>query len=221
MWDRMADGTLAARSALSLVSGPDAGGDDASEAVAEIPAILAHNMRRLRIRQGHSLERLAKLSGVSRAMLGQIENGKSVPTISTLWRIATALGVPFAQLLAAERVQHIAVLRAKDAKVLASSSGRFTSRALFPFEDERHVEFYELRLAPHHREDTPAHQAGTRENLLVGVGVVEITVGSDPPCVLEAGDAILFEADQPHAYRNIGDSEAVMYLVMTYATKVG
>ena len=154
-------------------------------------------------------------------MLGQIENGKSVPTISTLWRIATALGVPFAQLLAAEKVQHMAVLRAKDAKVLASSGGHFTSRALFPFEDERHVEFYELRLAPHHREDASAHQAGTRENLLIAQGVVEITVGDDPPCVLEAGDAILFEADLPHAYRNIGAAEAVIYLVMTYATRVG
>ena len=217
----MPEGGLATRSALSLVGSGDAGGDDASEAVAELPAILGHNMRRLRTRQGHSLERLAKLSGVSRAMLGQIENGKSVPTISTLWRIATALGVPFAQLLAAEKVQHMAVLRAKDAKVLASSGGHFTSRALFPFEDERHVEFYELRLVPHHREDASAHQAGTRENLLIAQGVVEITVGDDPPCVLEAGDAILFEADLPHAYRNIGAAEAVIYLVMTYATRVG
>ena len=38
---------------------------------------------------------------------------------------------------------------------------------------------------------------------------------------LGAGDAVVFEADQPHAYRNAGDSEAVMYLVMTYADTVG
>ena len=38
---------------------------------------------------------------------------------------------------------------------------------------------------------------------------------------LEAGDAILFEADTPHAYRNPGEVEAVMYLVMTYAETVG
>ena len=221
MLKRMPEAALAVQPALSGAATGHTGSDDASEAVAGIPVILAHNLRRLRTRQGHSLERLAKLSGVSRAMLGQIENGKSVPTISTLWRVATALGVPFAQLLAADKVRHMAVLRAKDAKVLASSRGKFISRALFPFEDERHVEFYELRLAPRHREDAPPHQAGTRENLLVNQGGVEITVGGDPPCVLEAGDAILFEADQPHAYRNIGDTEAVMYLVMTYAAKFG
>jgi transcriptional regulator with XRE-family HTH domain len=200
----------------------NADGDPTSEAVADLPAVLGQNLRRLRTRQGHSLERLAKLSGVSRAMLGQIETGKSVPTISTLWKITTALGVPFAQLLAAAtKVQHLALLRAKDTKVLSSSGGRFTSRALFPFEDERRVEFYELHLAPLHSEEALAHQPGTRENLLVAHGVVEITVGLEPPCVLAAGDAILFEADQPHAYRNIGDTEAVMYLVMTYATSIG
>lgn len=199
----------------------DNSGEDATEAVAELPAILGHNLRRLRSRQGHSLERLAKLSGVSRAMLGQIETGKSVPTISTLWRIATALGVPFAHLLAAGKAQHMAVLRANAAKVLSSSRGQFTSRALFPFEDERHVEFYELRLAAHHREDATAHEPGTRENLLVAHGVVEISVGVGVPCVLAAGDAILFDADLPHTYRNIGDTEAVIYLVMTYAARIG
>ena len=35
------------------------------------------------------------------------------------------------------------------------------------------------------------------------------------------GDAIVFEADAPHAYRNPGDVEAIMYLVMTYADTVG
>jgi quercetin dioxygenase-like cupin family protein len=38
---------------------------------------------------------------------------------------------------------------------------------------------------------------------------------------LEAGDAILFEADVRHAYRNAGDGDAVMYLVMTYTDAVG
>ena len=217
----MPEKRIAVRSVWPIMGMPDASGDDAIEAVAELPAILAHNLRRLRTRQGHSLERLARLSGVSRAMLGQIETGKSVPTISTLWRIATALGVPFAHLLAAGKAQHMAVLRANAAKVLSSSRGQFTSRALFPFEDERHVEFYELRLAAQHREDAAAHQPGTRENLLVAHGVVEITVGGDAPCVLATGDAILFEADLPHTYRNIGSTEAVIYLVMTYSTRIG
>jgi transcriptional regulator with XRE-family HTH domain len=209
-------------SARPAVAGsPSAGGNDVDDASAELSAILGRNLRRLRTQRGHSLERLAKLSGVSRAMLGQIETGKSTPTISLLWKVATALDIPFATLLAAEPTSGTVVLRCDEAKVLSSSDGRFTSRALFPFDSERRVEFYELRLAPNHREDADAHAPGTKENLLVAKGTIEITSGRERPVTLAEGDAILFEADVPHSYRNLTSLEAVLYLVMTYVEAIG
>ena len=42
---------------------------------------------------------MAKLSGVSRSMVSQIERGVSSPTISTLWNLTKALKVDFAGLL--------------------------------------------------------------------------------------------------------------------------
>lgn len=197
------------------------GEEEVSDVSAELSAILGKNLRRLRRRRGYSLERLAKLSGVSRAMLGQIETGKSTPTISLLWKVATALDVPFANLLAAHATPGTAVLRREVAKVLSSNDGRFTSRALFPFENERRVEFYELRLAPNHREEADAHAPGTKENLIVAKGAVEISTAKGPPVMLAEGDAILFEADVPHSYRNLGSAEAVLYLVMTYVEVIG
>ena len=155
----------------------------------ELPAILGRNLRRLRTRQGHSLDRLAKLSGVSRAMLSQIETGKSAPTISLLWKISTALGVPFATLLDSQKVHGTVILRRANAKILTSRDGKFTSRALFPFDGERRVEFYELRLAPGHTETADAHAPGTVENIVVARGTIEIR--SDRATILEAGDAIL------------------------------
>jgi len=195
--------------------------DDVGDVSAELPAIVGRNLRRLRTRRGHSLERLAKLSGVSRAMLGQIETGKSAPTISLLWKVATALDVPFASLLAVQASTGSAVLRRDQAKVLSSSDGRFTSRALFPFDHERRVEFYELRLAPNHRENAEPHAPGTKENLIVAHGAVEISMAQQAPITLAEGDAILFEADVRHSYRNLGSTEAVLYLVMTYVDTVG
>jgi len=197
------------------------GAQNAGLVSAELPAILGKNLKRLRTRRGHSLERLAKLSGVSRAMLGQIETGKSTPTISLLWKVATALDVPFANLLAVEATRGAAVLRREAARVLSSSDGRFTSRALFPSEIERRVEFFELRLAPNHREDSEAHAPGTKENLIVARGAVEISTAQNRPVTLAEGDAILFEADVPHSYRNLGSAETVLYLVMSYVEVVG
>lgn len=189
--------------------------------VVDLPLIVGRNLRRLRVRQGLSLERLAKQSGVSRAMLGQIETGKSVPTIGLLWKITIALGVPFASLIATDDARGTLVLRRTNAKLLSSNQGQFTSRALFPFDGERQVEFYELRLAPLHRENADAHAPGTRENLVVARGAVEITSGSGRPVTLSEGDAILFEADVPHSYRNLGTEEALLFLVMTYIETIG
>ena len=187
----------------------------------DLPAVLGRNLRRLRTRQGYSLERLAKISGVSRAMLGQIENGKSTPTIGLLWKIATALGLPFATLLDSQETRGTVVLHRDKAKILSSSDGKFTSRALFPFDGERKVEFYELRLAPRHLETADAHAPGTVENIFVAAGEIEIKAGTEPAVRLTEGDAIVFEADVRHSYRNLGDREARLYLVMTYVETVG
>jgi transcriptional regulator with XRE-family HTH domain len=193
-------------------AGPDAPPD--------LALIVGENLRRLRTRQGHSLERLAKLSGVSRAMLSQVELGRSVPTIAVLWKIAHALDVPFAALTSRGATPGTTVLRGEKAKLLASADGRFTSRALFPFVGERRVEFYALTLAARSTEEADAHQPGTIENLVVHEGSVEIDVGGRTHR-LNPGDAIVFEADVPHSYRNVGDDGATMYLVMTYAESIG
>jgi transcriptional regulator with XRE-family HTH domain len=186
----------------------------------DLTPIVGANLRRFRTKHGLSLERLARLSGVSRAMLGQIELGQSTPTINILWKISTALGVPFSALIGQREGGGISVLRSESAKLLTSHDGRFTSRALFPFDEPRRVEFYELRLAPRGEESADPHAPGTVENLVVSRGSVEIEVEGHVEKLAE-GDAIVFEADAPHRYRNPGDVEAVMYLVMTYAETIG
>jgi transcriptional regulator with XRE-family HTH domain len=186
----------------------------------DLTPVLGANLRRLRSRRNLSLEKLSRLSGVSRAMLGQIELGQSAPTVNVLWKIGTALEVPFSALITSRPTASFHVMRADQAKRLASSDGSFVSRALFPFDEPRRVEFYELRLAPGGVERADAHPPGTVENLVVNRGKVEIETGGGVHA-LAPGDAVVFEADAPHAYRNAGEVEAVMYLVMTYADTVG
>lgn len=171
------------------------------------------NLRRLRVSRGLSLERLARQAGVSRGMLGQIELGQSAPTISLLWKVARALGVTFSALVSPGPSP--VVLRERAAKRLSSRDGGFVSRALFPFDKPRRVEFYELRLRAGATEIADPHPPGTTENLVVVAGTVEITVDGKSQ-LIATGDAILFRADVTHAYRNRGAVDAVMYLVMNY-----
>src|SRR5688572_24249654 len=74
---------------------PRASQDTASTPPSDLTPIVGGNVKRFRAERGWSLQRLADESGVSRAMLGQIELEQSAPTINVLWKIATALGVPF------------------------------------------------------------------------------------------------------------------------------
>lgn len=191
--------------------------DKAAAAPAALARVVGQNLKRLRRRQGYSLERLAKLSGVSRAMLGQIETGRSVPTVGLLAKIAVALDVSIPGLLTSEDAVETEVLRPGKTRSIVSSDGKFVARALFPLGGERRVEFYDVTIAIGHREDAKAHAAGTRENLVVQDGAVEVTVGRERPVLLRGGDALLFAADQPHVYKNVGGAPAQLYIVMTYA----
>src|SRR5262245_63316478 len=83
----------------------------ASAPAQDVLPALAVNLRRLRTRKGFSLERLARASGVSRAMLGQIELAQSAPTINVLWRIASALHTPVNALLGSKGESPALVLR--------------------------------------------------------------------------------------------------------------
>lgn len=206
--------------AAAALSAPSAVTTATPTETADLAPVVGANLRRLRTRRGLSLERLAQISGVSRAMLGQIELGQSAPTINVLWKIARALEVTFSALISARTQSGALVLRSSESKILTSKDRSFSSRALFPFDEPRRVEFYELRLAAGAVEDADAHPPGTSENLVVTAGAIEIDVAGDTH-KLETGDSVLFEADTPHAYRNGGRTEAVMYLVMTYAEEIG
>lgn len=194
----------------------DAPPADLEASLPELDAVIGNNLRELRSARQLSLDQTARLTGLSRTLLGQIELGTNTPSVGVVWRIARAFDVPFATLLAAPRSTTTALLRKASAKRLISADGRFSSRALFPFGDAGKVEFYELWLAGHGREDAEAHQAGTRENLVVTRGRLVLEFGGASHELAE-GDAIVFGADVPHTYRNPASEECWMHLVMSYA----
>ncbi|QIH78412.1 helix-turn-helix domain-containing protein [Macrococcoides canis] len=57
----------------------------------KINFVVSQNLMLIRKEQQLSLEKLASITSVSRAMLNQIEKGQSNPTISTLRKISNGL----------------------------------------------------------------------------------------------------------------------------------
>lgn len=210
-------GTVAAKreSAVELAA-PVPGGDACGLPEPGLEAVVGTNLRALRAERNLSLDALARLTGLSRSLLGQIELGKSAPSVNVVWKIARAFDVHFSALLASSVRPEISVLRGSQANRLASPDGRFSSRALFPLGERPDAEFYELFLAPHSREDAHPHQPGTRENLIVVAGRLGLLIG-DERFDLGKGDAIVFAADVPHVYENSEKDPCWLHLVMTYA----
>ncbi len=211
------DGWTSAGLALEEPKEPAAGSAEAQCGLPEpgLDEVVGKNLAELRAAKGLTLDQLAATTGLSRAVLGQIEMGKSHPSVGMVWKIAHAFDVHFSALLARPGQSEAHVLRKQGAPRLVGPDGRFSSRALYPLAAKPDVEFYELFLAAHSREDAAAHRPGTRENLVVTAGRLELHVGG-ATYDLRTGDAILFTADVPHAYVNPGNDECWMYLVMTY-----
>lgn len=180
----------------------------------DVAAALGRNLRRLRTRRGLSLERLARLSGVSRAMLGQIELGRSVPTILLLNKVAKALNAPLTAFIASDDRSDIAVLRREQAKIVVSHDGGYRARPLTAGDADRQVDFLEIRLRPGATDHAAVRASGAVKNIAVVHGAIELEVGGEAARLLE-GDAASFDAGRPHVIRNIGDLEAVFYVVVT------
>lgn len=182
----------------------------------EITALVGANLRRIRTEHKLSLDNLAQRSGVSRAMLSQVELGRSVPSIAILWKVARALDLPVSTFLNRQGDAGTVLIRANDSRLLVSNRSHFSARSLFPVDAPHRTEFYELRLGRLAEEVARPHAPGTRENLVVARGSVEVSV-ANRNYTLATGDAIHFEADVAHGYRNLADSDAIMYLVMIHA----
>jgi transcriptional regulator with XRE-family HTH domain len=187
----------------------------------DLTPIVGANVRRLRTRRGLSLERLSQASGVSRAMLGQIENGQSAPSVNVLWRVAQALEVSLGSLVQPQGPTGPTVLRRADAKRIASDDGAYLTRPLFPVDVPRRSELHEVRLRAAAEHAGESYPPGTTGNLVVCHGQLEIVVG-DATFRLEPGDAVHFDANVAHHFRNaLGDRELVAFLSLAFAETVG
>ena len=161
---------------------------------------LGRNVRELRTQRGWSLEQLSLRSGLSRAMIVQIEGVRTNASIGTICKLAEAFAVPVPTLLALTDPKRLRVIRHGDGIPLwtdgKSSWARVLEGAL-----SADVEFWDWRLAPGASYSAPAHARGIREKLFVHRGSLRLRLG-DEEAIASAGELIVFEANRPHHYEN-------------------
>ncbi|AML52039.1 helix-turn-helix domain-containing protein [Falsihalocynthiibacter sp. S25ZX9] len=178
----------------------------------EITLRLASRLKDERKEKGLSLDALAKLSGVSRSMLSQIERGESSPTVASLWNLTRALNVDFAELLD-EKSSTIGpildVVRGESTPVIHNKTARCLIRILSAPEDVGDTEVYDIHFEKGASLDSSPHKAGCVESLTVLEGRLEVTTDDQSENVT-AGDTIRYVADKEHAIRAPEKSRAIL-----------
>src|SRR5579875_580177 len=185
--------------------GDAAGGD----VVVRIVGYIGLKVFSHRKRMGLSLQQLAERSDVSAAAIHKIEQGGMVPTITTLLKIAGALGRPVSYFVE-EDVGH------DDVAVL---TGPGDSRPVFTSHEGIELDsisgpYGRFLLAGARARVAPGASSGRKpmqhpgEELVHAIsGTLEFTVTGQPYQV-GPGSTLHFRGDQPHTWRNPGGAEA-------------
>jgi transcriptional regulator with XRE-family HTH domain len=182
---------------------------------------IGRRLHELRGAEGLSLRQLAKLIGASPSLLSQIENGKVMPSVDTLYLLAGALHTPVATFFADRPVtpglasDEPWIVRAADRKRIALEHG-VTWENLLPHE-QAGLRFMEIRYAPraHSGEHQLRHPG--RDLFVVIAGQLTFEIGFAEH-VLKAGDSVSFADFQPHRLRNDAraDARAIVCVVGDY-----
>ncbi|WP_035413779.1 MULTISPECIES: XRE family transcriptional regulator [Bacillaceae] len=180
----------------------------------DIQKQISMNLKRIRKMRGLSLDRVSALSGVSKGMLSQIENGDSSPTVSTLWKIANGLEVSFSSLVE-EKESEVSVVRGIEAAAIKGNEGLYQVFSYFPYEESRRFEIYRMELLPGCRQVSDPHHGGAEEYLYAAEGSISVEIGSRV-ITLGKGDALRFRAHENHIYENKTNDKAVCHLLIYY-----
>ena len=162
---------------------------------------IGRQLKALRNANGWSLTRAAEETGVSKAMLGQIERNESSPTISTLWKIATGFHKPLSLFVDNLLISSVDEKIIKTDNIFTSLKHDLKAKVLFPFDPRFGFEMFAIKLRPQQTHLSDAHDKGVFEHVTVITGEMEVKLKGRWKKLGE-GHVLRFSADQAHGYRN-------------------
>jgi quercetin dioxygenase-like cupin family protein len=99
------------------------------------------------------------------------------------------------------------------------SNEKILITTLFPFDPNLHCEIFIVDLLPSCEHLSLPHNAGIIEHIIVAQGTIEVLLNNNWQ-VLHAGDAICFNADQHHGYRNTSSAIARFHNIIHYPVSI-
>lgn len=165
--------------------------------------MLGAKLKAVRKERGYSLEELAKRTTFSKSFLSQIENGKNSPSIASLKKITTALGISIGELFEEDRGDQVYYVKkgqrqvfevVKDKVIFEFGASKVPARKMEPI-------FFTL-LPGGESDGDYCHEGEEFGTVLEGTLLFQI---GGKEYVLEPGDSIYFNSATPHRWRNPGE----------------
>ena len=187
---------------------PVSRGEEAAEDVERIVGSIGLKVFSLRKSMGLSLQQLAERSDVSAAAIHKIEQGGMVPTITTLLKIAGAVGRPVSYFVEDGERDDLAVLTpAAEVRPVYTSHRGITLNSISGPYARFMLAGARATVAGGASSGKKPMQHPGEELVHVTGGVMEFSIAGQA-FLLESGDTLHFRGDQPHTWRNPGETEA-------------
>ncbi len=144
----------------------------------DLNLIIGNRLKTIRNNRNLSLSEVSEITGVSKAMLGQIERGQSNPTVSTLWKIANGLKVSFSMFID-ENKEDLKVIYQRDITPIIEDDNKMKLYPIFPFDPKEGFEVFTIELEPGCNHISKPHNDGVEEYIIVTEGELEIEIDTE------------------------------------------
>ncbi|HEY5127626.1 MAG TPA: cupin domain-containing protein [Bradyrhizobium sp.] len=178
---------------------------------------LGVRLRHGRMTKGLRLKDVAEAADCSESMISKIENGRAVPSLNALYRIAEVLELTVGQLFEKPSEPDGLLSRAGERPIVKVDPLRkgpgLTLERLIPYDKARLLQGSIHNLAPGGSGGGLVTHEGEEVAYIIE-GQVELIIG-EAKYLLNAGDSICYRSEIPHGYKNASGNPAKFIVVNT------
>lgn len=180
---------------------------------------IGRKLRQLRLKKKIALVDLGKHTGLSASMLSQLENGKLIPTLPTLARIAMVFDVGVDYFFVDRKSRYLFSVVREGERIRfpdnpdAAKPSYFFECLAYAIQDKS-IQCYMAEFPRRLESEITEHSHDGAEFMFVLEGQLEIRY-HDETHVLNAGDSVYFDAAEPHSYRGSSKSGAKAVVITT------
>lgn len=186
----------------------------------DIIVLITNKLKDIRKEKNITLQELAETAGVSKGMLSQVENNRTIPSLSVFFKIIQSLKIDlnsFFQNFNMAEESKVIFKKADQYQPFEkeNSIGFHYQRILSSSIGEHYLDFVLLTLMPNAQRESV--QTDGYEFKYILSGKVEYTIGEEV-FIMEPGDSIFFDAIEPHNLKNLGDTAAQLLVIYIFNT---